>query len=88
MPLSVFKYVCLELNRRRYSDGQLCTSYLWDAQPSNAGCDEYILKVAQRQVKSPFGGGEGAREDFASLTSECAAGGYPTTTATSLVISR
>ncbi|CEN59984.1 hypothetical protein ASPCAL02425 [Aspergillus calidoustus] len=69
------------------SDGQFCTSYLWAHDSPDSACDECILRVAQRQVNSPFGVDEGVQENYASLTSECQASGHPTSTATSLVIS-
>jgi hypothetical protein len=45
-----------------------------------------LIKSFQSQVNSPFAVDDGMREEYAAMTSSCKATGYPTTVATSLLL--
>ncbi|OAL51442.1 hypothetical protein IQ07DRAFT_566073 [Pyrenochaeta sp. DS3sAY3a] len=79
--LYAYNLACL-----KRSTGQFCSSYL-KSLTTAAECDECIIKSFQQQVNSPFAVDDGMRENYAALTSSCRATGYPTTVATSLLIS-
>jgi hypothetical protein len=67
------------------STGQFCSSYLKNLT-TTAECDGCLIKSFQSQVNSPFAVDDGMREEYAAMTSSCKATGYPTTVATSLLL--
>ncbi|KAF5850093.1 hypothetical protein GGP41_002292 [Bipolaris sorokiniana] len=82
--LYAYNVACLK--RSFQSTGEFCTSYLRNLKTA-ADCDECIIKAFQLQVNSPFAVDDGVRQNYASLTSSCKATQYPTTVATSLLLS-
>ncbi|KAJ5024029.1 hypothetical protein J3E73DRAFT_259043 [Bipolaris maydis] len=79
--LYAYNMACL-----KRSTGQFCNTYL-KSLTAAAECDECIIKSLQIQVNSPFAVDPGMRDNYASLTKSCQATGYPTSIATSLLIS-
>ncbi|KAJ8110046.1 hypothetical protein OPT61_g7001 [Boeremia exigua] len=79
--LYAYNMACL-----KRSTGQFCNTYL-KSLTTAAECDECIIRSFQMQVNSPFAVDPGMRENYASLTESCGATGYPTSIATSLLIS-
>ncbi|KAF3483528.1 uncharacterized protein GIQ15_02852 [Arthroderma uncinatum] len=69
------------------SDGQFCNIFLHENDTPDTACDYCMLAAAQKQVNSPFATDEGVYDNYKSLTSECKATGYPTTTVDPVLIS-